>query len=231
MAPVIVSLDNLSGEALSSALSQTVPLLAGASSMATTQLQQNFNQLIQSRQTQLTGFSTGEKFVGNRNEWATVFGNRGKQGKTKNVSGYSVGSGGLAFGFDTQFSAETNIGVGFAYANSKIDSDGDITNGSVDVDSYQFGIYGNHLHVSGWQANYQLDASLNKNDSSRSLNYFQGITGVGTKAKGSFNSYVAHAGLGLKKQFNVNKKTSLTPELWADYTRVQTESYTEKDAG
>lgn len=87
------------------------------------------------------------------------------------------------------------------------------------------------MHVSGWQANYQLDASLNKNDSSRSLNYFQGITGVGTKAKGSFNSYVAHAGLGLKKQFNVNKKTSLTPELWADYTRVQTESYTEKDAG
>ncbi|MBT7802342.1 MAG: autotransporter outer membrane beta-barrel domain-containing protein, partial [Tateyamaria sp.] len=86
MAPVIVSLDNLSGEALSNALSQTVPLLAGASSMATTQLQRNFNQLIQSRQTQLTGFSTGEKFVGNRNEWATVFGNRGKQGKTKNVS-------------------------------------------------------------------------------------------------------------------------------------------------
>ncbi|MBT6342962.1 MAG: hypothetical protein HOJ51_06030 [Tateyamaria sp.] len=46
MAPVIVSLDNLSGEALSNALSQTVPLLAGASSMATTQLQRNFNQLI-----------------------------------------------------------------------------------------------------------------------------------------------------------------------------------------
>ena len=120
MAPVIVLLDNLSGEALSNALNKTVPLLAGASSMATTQLQRNFNQLIQSRQTQLTGFSTGEKFVGNRNEWATVFGNRGKQGKTKNVSGYSVGSGGLAFGFDTQFSAETNIGVGFAYTTAKL---------------------------------------------------------------------------------------------------------------
>ena len=231
MAPVINALDELTGLVQSNAISQTLPVLFGASSMAATQSQLTFNQIVQSRQAQLTGFSSAEEVVGNRDEWVKAFGNWSNQGNVNNVAGYSIDSGGLVLGFDKQLTAKANVGVSFAYAYSDIKSNSDVARSSINVDSYQAGLYGDYLLGSNLQLTFQLDGAINNNDSSRSLSRLSEITGVGTNANGRYNSYVGHLGVGLSKHFSFNSSTRLTPELRMDHTKVQTEAYTEKGAG
>ena len=55
MAPVLTALDNLSGGSQSNAISQTIPLLAGAGSQATASAQRAFSQFVSARQNNLSG--------------------------------------------------------------------------------------------------------------------------------------------------------------------------------
>jgi outer membrane autotransporter protein len=231
MAPVLTSLDNLSAAAQSDAISQTLPVLVGASSMVTSQNQTAFNQVMKSRQALLSGLSSGEEFAGNRDVWGKAFGNWANQGDLNNVSGYSVDGGGLAFGFDKQLSTKSNLGISLAYAYGSVSSNSSVAPSSVDVNSYQLGLYGDYQLQPTWQVNYQLDGAYNTNFSKRNLSAFAGTTGVGANATGSYNSYAVHAGLGLQKYFSLNPNTRLTPEVRLDYTTVQTDSYTESGGG
>jgi outer membrane autotransporter protein len=231
MAPVIDTLDGLSGQAQANAVAQTLPVLAGASSMVTSQNQNAFNQVMRSRQAVLSGMSSGEEFAGNRDVWGKAFGNWANQGDLNNVSGYSVDGGGIAFGFDKQLSTKSNLGISLAYAYSSVSSNSSAAPSSVDINSYQLGLYGDYQLQPTWQVNYQLDGAYNTNSSTRSLSAFSGTTGLGANATGSYNSYVVHAGLGLQKFLSLNPNTRLTPEVRLDYTTVQTDSYTESGGG
>jgi outer membrane autotransporter protein len=231
MAPVLDTLNGLSGQDLTNAVDQTLPVVIGAASMAASTAQQAFNQVIQSRQSQLIGLSSGEEFAGNRDVWAKAFGSWANQGEIKSVPGYTVDSGGLAFGFDKQVSPKTNLGVGLAYAYSKVKSKSSAAPSDIDVNSYQLGIYGDYQLESDMQLNFQLDGAINTNSSSRSLSMFAGTPGVGSNATGSYNSYVGHVGVGLKKFMSIDSQTTFTPEVRLDYMTVQSDSYTESGGG
>ena len=233
MAPVLTTLDNFSASAQSDALSQTLPVLVGASSMASSQSQGVVNRVVQSRQAQIAGLglSSGEAFAGNRDVWAKGFGNWANQGNLNNVAGYSVDGGGVAFGFDKQLSLKSNLGISLAYAYSSVSSNSAMAPSSVDINSYQLGLYSDYQLQPDLQLTYQLDGAINTNASTRSLSSFAGTTGVGANATGTYNSYVVHAGLGLKKFFSLNPNTRLTPEVRVDYTTVQTDAYTESGGG
>lgn len=233
MAPVLDTLDGMSGQTQADAVEQTLPVVVGASSMVTAQNQMAFNQVIQSRQAQIAGLglSSGEAFAGNRDVWAKGFGNWANQGDLNNVSGYSVDGGGVAFGFDKQLSLKSNLGISLAYAYSSVSSNSAVAPSSVDINSYQLGLYGDYQLQPDLQLTYQLDGAINTNASTRSLSSFAGTTGVGSNATGTYNSYVVHAGLGLKKFFSLNPNTRLTPEVRVDYTTVQTDAYTESGGG
>jgi outer membrane autotransporter protein len=231
MAPVIDTLDGKSGQAQANAVEQTLPVIVGAGSMAAAQNQASFNQVVQSRQAQIAGLSSGEAFAGNRDVWGKAFGNWANQGDVNNVSGYSVDGGGLAFGFDKQLSTKSNLGISLAYAYSSVSSNSSVAPSSVYVNSYQAGLYGDYQLQPTWQLNYQLDGAINTNASKRSLSSFAGTTDVGANAYGNYNSYVVHAGLGLQKFLSLNPSTRLTPEVRLDYTTVQTDAYTESGGG
>ena len=233
MAPVINALDGTSGQTQADEMAQTLPVVVGASSMVTAQNQIAFNRVVQSRQAQNAGLglSSGEAFAGNRDVWAKGFGNWANQGNLNNVAGYSVDGGGVAFGFDKQLSLKSNFGISLAYAYSSVSSNSAVAPSSVDINSYQLGLYGDYQLQPDLQLTYQLDGAINTNASTRSLSSFAGTTGVGANATGTYNSYVVHAGLGLKKFFSLNPSTRLTPEVRVDYTTVQTDAYTESGGG
>ena len=231
MAPVINALDGMSGQTQADAVAQKLPAVVGASSMAAAQNHRAVNQVIQARQAQIAGLSSGEAFAGNRDVWAKGFGNWANQGDLNNVAGYSVDGGGVAFGFDKQLSLKSNLGISLAYAYSSVSSNSAVAPSSVDINSYQLGLYGDYQLQPDLQLTYQLDGAINTNAATRSLSSFAGTTGVGANATGTYNSYVVHAGLGLKKFFSLNPSTRLTPEVRVDYTTVQTDAYTESGGG
>ena len=231
MAPVLDTLDGMSDQTQADAVEQTLPVVVGASSMVAAQNQIAFNRVVQARQAQIAGLSSGEAFAGNRDVWAKGFGNWANQGDLNNVAGYSVDGGGVAFGFDKQLSLKSNLGISLAYAYSSVSSNSAVAPSSVDINSYQLGLYGDYQLQPDLQLTYQLDGAINTNASTRSLSSFAGTTGVGANATGTYNSYVVHAGLGLKKFFSLNPSTRLTPEVRVDYTTVQTDAYTESGGG
>jgi outer membrane autotransporter protein len=231
MAPVIDTLDGLSEQAQSDAVEQTLPVIVAGGSMASSTSQTAFNRVLQARQAALAGMSSGEEFAGTRDVWGKAFGGWANQGDLNNVSGYSVDSGGLAFGLDRQLSPKANLGLALAYAYSSVKGNSTVAPSSVTVNSFQLGVYGDYQIKPTLQLNYQIDGAINTNSSSRDLSRFAGTPGVGSNAKGSYNSYVGHVGLGLKKFLSLGSNTRFTPELRLDYMTVQSDGYTESGGG
>ena len=223
--------------AVSNAVSQTLPTLVGAGSQATAVNQQNLNQIMQGRQNQLRGLSSGEEYIGNKEVWLKGFGSWANQGSVNNVSGYKINTGGLAIGVDKALSPSSNLGGVFAFGNSNLNSNNSAAASTLNINSYQVGVYGDTFVRSDLQVNYQADAGLNSNKETRNLSSFTGVSGVaasstsGVTANANYNSLSAHLGTGLKKFVLLTENTTFIPSLRADYTSVQSQGYTESGAG
>ena len=235
LANVITQLNNIgstSGSlAQSNAISQTLPVIIGAGSQAAAQNQQGLNQIMQGRQNQLRGLSSGEEFIGTKDVWMKGYGSWANQGDVNNVSGYKVNTGGLAVGIDKQLSPKSNIGAVFAFGNSSVSSNSNVAPSGITVNSYQLGAYGDYAIKSDLQANYQADVGLNNNKSYRNLSDFGGVQGIGANANATYNSTVAHVGAGLRQFVPLTDKTTFIPSIRADYTTVQSQGYTESGGG
>lgn len=216
---------------VSNAVSQTLPVIMGAASQAAAQNQQGLNQIMQARQNQLHGLSSGEDFIGNKDVWMKGYGSWANQGNINNVSGYKVNTGGLAVGIDRQLSPRSNIGAVFAFGNSSVSSNSNIAPSGITVNSYQLGAYGDYALQHDLQANYQADIGLNNNKSYRNLSDFSGVQGVGPNANATYNSAVAHVGAGLRHFMPITQKAIFIPSVRADFTTVQSQGYTETGGG
>ena len=225
MAPVITALNALSGQAQSNAISQTLPVVVGASSLATANSQRGLSQIVQSRQSAVAGLSAGEDFIASRDVWMKAFGGWANQNDVNNVSGYKINTGGLAIGGDYALSPKSNVGGVFAFANSNVNGNNAAAPSSVSVNSYQIGGYGDTALRADMNWNYQADIGVNQNTGSRGINF------MGTTANSSYNSYSAHLGTGITKLYPLTPDTRFIPSVRADYLTVQSQSYTETNAG
>jgi len=240
MAPVLDRLNSIygtgNGAGVSNAISQTLPVIVGAGSLIASQTQQGLNQIMQGRQNQLRGLSSGEEYIGNRNAWMKGYGSWANQGNVNNVSGYKVNTGGLAVGADWELSPKANLGAVFAFGNSGVSSNNSAAASGMTVNSYQLGAYGDYAVQPDIQVNYQADIGLNNNKEYRNLSDFNGVQGVsssssGVNANGNYNSYVGHLGAGLRRFISLTEDTTFIPSVRADYTSVQSQGYTETGAG
>jgi outer membrane autotransporter protein len=232
MSGVITALNGLNSSAQSNAISQTLPALTGATSKALLNVQQGFNQVIQARQNNTSGMSSGEDFIATQNMWLKGYGSWATQHEQSGVAGYSVNTGGLALGGDTQLSPRATLGVAFAFNNSSIKSGNDNAPSSVNVNGYQAGMYGDYAINPRLNWSYQLDAGFSNNKANRSLSNFAGVFGVtGTNANANFNATSVHFGTGLRHRWDLNDKTAVIPSVRLDYTGIQTKGYTESGAG
>jgi outer membrane autotransporter protein len=222
---VITALDNLSGAAQANAITQTLPVITGAASQATTSSMQALNQVIQGRSNSLRGMASGDEYIGNRDMWMKGFGSWANQADVNGVSGYKINTGGLAIGVDQGFTPKLNIGAVLALSNSGVSSNSNSAPSGVTINSYQAGVYGDYAIEKNIIANAQADIGMNQNKE------YRNITFMGTNANGNYNSYSAHLGTGVKYLMPIDMENTFIPSVRVDYTTVQSQAYSESGAG
>jgi outer membrane autotransporter protein len=225
MAGVMTALDGLTGAAQANAIAQTLPVVTGAASQATTSTMQALNQIVQGRSSSLRGMSSGDEYIGNRDVWMKGFGSWANQNDVNGVAGYKVNTGGLAIGIDQGFTPKLNIGAVLALSNSGVSSNSSSAPSGVTINSYQAGLYGDYAIEKNIIANAQADIGMNQNKE------YRNITFMGTNANGNYNSYSGHLGTGVKYLMPINPENTFIPSVRVDYTSVQSQAYSESGAG
>lgn len=217
---------SLSGDqAVSNAASQTLPLLTGGSMIAAGNALSSINRIIQARIESNLGLSSGDTFLGDRHVWMKPFGSWADQNSRNGVSGFNADTWGVALGADGALNNTTRLGAAFAYANSNVNSTSSVAPQGIDVNVYQLIGYGSYSLAEDTELNFQVDAGMNKNKGNRTIAF------TGTVADAEYDSYTAHAGIGLGRTYAIDGKTRITPSIRADYTWIKDKSYSETGAG
>jgi T5SS/PEP-CTERM-associated repeat protein/autotransporter-associated beta strand protein len=174
-----------------------------------------------------TGISTGDDLL-KKQVWIKPFGSRATQNTQNGSAGYSVNTWGLAFGADAELSPRNRIGLAYGYAKTNIGGNTDLTGTAQDnsIESHVFALYGNRSVASDLDFVYQADIGLNRNKSNRNLDF----GGLNRTASATYQTYSAHAGIGLNKTLPLNAAITLIPGIRADYTTLRSQGYSESGA-
>lgn len=228
MADVVTALGRLPDErSVARAAAQTLPL--NASAQATLGALNTINSIFASRfaPARPTGLSAGDVAT-NKQVWIRPFGSRADQNDTDdNASGYSADTWGLAAGVEGDI-GEAQIGIAYAYANTRLDGNTHLSGAGThsEIDSHVIALYGSRP-LNDMVLGFQVDAGWNDNDSDRTLDF----GGLNRSASASYDSWSLHVGSNLSKAIVLDQANTFIPAIRADYTRLRTESYTERGAG
>jgi outer membrane autotransporter protein len=223
MAPVFEVLDNLSAPGLSTAISQTLPVLTGAASQATYAAQRALQQAVTGRLDQFYSLNAG--VAAERNVWLKPTGGIAEQSGRDGALGYRASGGGLVGGIDGAISPRATLGGVFAYSRQAITGSEDAVANRLSIDSYQFGLYGAYALRPDTEVDFQLDGGINDNNENRSLTF------MNRAAQASYRSYAGHAGLAFKKLIPIQPGFTLLPSLRLDYGQIRADAYREGGAG
>lgn len=218
MAPAINALNNLSGPALSTAISQTLPVLTGAAARVTNQTQRAFQHVVGMRLDDLRSTEPERRF------WMRPFGGVFRQDNFDGVPGYRAKGGGLAAGIDRSISSGLSVGSAFAVSSSSVTGSDDAVPNTLDIRSYQAGLYGAYALSPGMTARFQLDAAFNRNRERRAIGF------MNASASASYNSATMHAGVNIEQTIPVGPNLTLAPSVSLDYAQVSAEAYSEAGA-
>lgn len=214
-----------STKAVSDAVSQTLPLLNGGSMAAATGSITSINRVVQARIENNRGLSSGDDMLGDKYVWFKPFGSWARQDDRDGQSGFKANSTGFVAGADMAANERSRLGVGFAYAKSKVDGNSAIAPQHMDVDVFQLLGYGSYSLNENTEVNFQADVGQNSNKGSRRIAF------TGSTASASYKSITAHVGVGVGRILALNANTSFTPSVRADYTWIKDQSYQENGAG
>jgi outer membrane autotransporter protein len=228
MAPALAVLNDLSGTALSAAISQTVPVLAGAASQATANTQRMLGQIASDRLEALSSQTASAK--PDRQFWLRPLGGAGTQDARNGVPGYRMSGGGLALGTDATVAPRLTMGGLFASTSTSVDASTDwasasMASGSVDMTSYVLGLYGAYALTSSLQLTAQLNAGLTDNETSRAIGF------MGSTATASYRSFATQMSAGLRQSVALTPDLSFVPALRLGFLQVGSDGYSEGGAG
>jgi outer membrane autotransporter protein len=138
------------------------------------------------------GLSAGE--AANRRAWFEGLGAWGEQDPRANASGYKIGAGGFAFGFETDRSAREVMGVSAGYTRSKVEGTDSANGDDVRVAGYHLGGY-----LSRTDQDMTLDASVvlgyNDYESQRNIVF----PGFAETVRGDYQGW----GIGARAEFGL----------------------------
>lgn len=228
LAPVIATLNDLSGSALSAAISQTVPVVAGAASQATANTQRMLGQIASDRLDTLS--SQTIKAKRERHFWLRPLGGAGSQDAHNGVPGYRMSGGGVVAGMDADVATRATVGGLFAYASNTVTARTDwatanMAFGSVDMESYVLGLYGAYELNPNLHFTAQLNAGITDNDTARTIGF------IGSTATASYQSFATQMNAGLRQSVALTPDLSLIPALRLNYLQVDSNGYREGGAG
>lgn len=210
---------------VSSAASETLPLLSGDSAIAVLGTLYDVDHIVQSR-TGNYGLSSGDPYMlSDRGVWVKPFGSWANQSDQNGAPGFNAQIAGVALGADGAWSPQGRVGLAFAYASTGVQGSGAQSPNSNHIDLYQFIGYGSYALDARTEVNWQLDGGMNNNTGSRS------IALVGDTARSGYDSNTAHAGVGIGRSLPLSDDTVITPSLRVDYTWIHDDAYAEGGAG
>lgn len=224
MSPTISTLNNLSGQTLSNAVSQTLPVLVGAASQATYNTQRAFQQTMMTRIDNLRGSESGNYFESDRKAWIKPFGSLSSQSGLNDVTGYRTSGGGLAVGLDRSVTPDLILGGVFAYSYSSVRGSSDVTINNLGINSYQLGLYGNFSVANHTDVDFQADIGLSQNSTYRSIDF------MSANASANYMSYTGHVGMGIQHTLPLSTSVNFIPSLRLDYANISAQSYQESGA-
>lgn len=210
---------------VSNAATQTLPLMTGGVSLAAGNTINAVGRVIQSRINSNFGLSSGDDFVGDRYVWLKPFGSWSERDDDGAVSGYDVDTAGFVLGVDGALNDKLRLGAAWAYAVSDVESNSSIAPHQVDIDINQLILYGSYHITERTDLDFQLDYGWNDNEGQRT------IALTDTVASSDYDSETVHVGMGLSRTYELNDKFTVTPGIRADYTYIDSDSYTESGAG
>ena len=225
MATVVNALNALNSQTeVSNAISQTLPLLTGATSQVIKNELHDINRIINARQENATGLSTGDKFYGDKYFWFRPFGSWANQNDRNGVAGYSANTYGMMFGADKELNDTNRLGIALAHARSYADSNSSNAPQNSNISSYLALLYGNHSLSEATSINFQADMGKHDVTGSRSIIFMNRV------ANSNYSSWNGHIGMGIAHTISLSERTSFTPSLSADYTIIREDSYAESGA-
>ncbi|MDW5444985.1 autotransporter domain-containing protein [Polaromonas sp. SM01] len=214
-----------SKEAVSQAVTQTLPLLTGGSMAAASDSLSGINRVVQARIEANRGLSSGDLALSDRHLWFKPFGSWARQNDRDGISGFKANTSGFVAGADAAVSERSRLGLGFAYANARVNGNSSIAPQQVDVDVYQLLGYGSYSLNDRTELNFQADIGQNSNQGSRSLAF------TSSTARASYKSLTTHVGVGIGHILPLGTTTAFTPSLRLDYSRIKDKAYAESGAG
>ena len=228
MGTVVGAFNNLSsGQQVSDAVKQTLPIMTGGVTQVTSSTLASVNRVVQARVESNRGLSSGDIFLGDKHFWMKPFVSNANQGDRNGVSGFKGNTAGAAFGADGSLTKDLSVGLAIVYAHSKVDGNDTLATPHVNVDLYSLVGYGNYSLDARTDIFVQADAGQNNNRGNRGINF----GGLNRIANSSYSSTTGHVGVGISRSFGFVGQTLLIPSLRADYTVIRDGAYTETGAG
>jgi outer membrane autotransporter protein len=214
-----------SDQEVSDAVTSTLPTVAGNANNATSNTLTGINHVIQTRQGENSGLSSGDAPLSEGNLWIKTFGSWAEQDERSGISGYDADTQGLAIGADTAVSDSTRLGLAFAYAQTDLNNNSRVAPQDAQIDTFQLIGYGSYALSADTELNFQLDAGQNRTDGKRYMPF------ADATAKAGYDGYNVHAGLGIGHNMRLSEQLTFVPSARADYTWISTDAYHEKGAG
>jgi len=159
----------------------------------------------------------------NNGVWVKGFGYFGSQDDRDGYSGYDSTIFGTMVAYDVPIGEDTRAGLGFGYAHTTID--GHTYNNNTEFDTFQPTVYIGH-EQGPWFVHGSGSVGFNQYDGRRNIVF----PGVDSTAKSEYNGedYTAYVNGGYN--FSAPLKSTITPIVSLQYTRVNMDSYTENGA-
>jgi outer membrane autotransporter protein len=152
-----------------------------------------------------------------------AFGATSNQDMRDGFSGYDTNTSGLSLGADTRLKSDWVVGGAFTYAKTDVGLN-DLRNGdSSDLDTYQLTGYASR-DFGAWYLDAMLAYARQQFETER-------YSGLGSVAKGDFSGNQWSTKVEAGYPIALTEQLSLTPLAGLEWTRLELNSYTEKNAG
>lgn len=175
IAAAIDALSAMSTASLPAAISQTVPVLAGAASQATATAQRALRDAVTDRLDARRGAGPIDGVVPEQAVWLRPLGGVVRQDARDGVPGYRANGAGVVAGIDSVVTPALTLGGLIAYSHYAFTGSDDAVPNKLGVGDYQFGLYGTYALRPGLALDFQFDAGANRNASDRSITWMSRI--------------------------------------------------------
>ena len=212
---------------VSDAVQQLTPALESSGQKAS--ILSTTDQILHVMQSQVlgnTGLSSGDE-VSEQVLWLRPFYRDTQQEEHSNINGYDANTYGLLLGIDSHLSQQWVLGLGLAYADTRVSGTQQVSGQKLNVTSYELIGFAHYTPSTQSFLNLTTAAGITQINSERYIQ-FAGINRIATaEHDGWYSQLEIEAGY----HFLYSDNLVISPNIKANYIHIDKQGYTETGAG